>query len=194
MRTFLAINLEDKVKEELIGIQGQLKSRMQGIRWVNIQNLHITLKFLGEINADTVALMEYPLRELASQTTSFRESLINLVSFPSIKEPRVIWMGIGEGATELSSLAKGIETALKNVPVFFHNREIPKNTNEKFHPHLTIGRRSRKEAFKADPSIFNKRWECENRINVKSFHLIESILRPTGPLYIPRQEFLLKKW
>ncbi|NLY04503.1 RNA 2',3'-cyclic phosphodiesterase [Candidatus Sordicultor fermentans] len=194
MRTFLAINLEGSVKEELIGIQEQLKSKMQGIRWVNIQNLHITLKFLGEINADTVALMEYPLRELAGQTTSFRVSLTNLGAFPSFKEPRVVWMGIGEGATELSNLAQGIETALKNVPASFHNREIPQKTNEKFLPHLTIGRRSRKEAFKVDPSIFNKRWECENRINVESFYLIESILRPNGPLYIPRQEFLLKKW
>ena len=95
MRTFLAINLQDNVKEELIGIQEQLKSRMQGIRWVNIQNLHITLKFLGEINTDTIALMEYPLREIAKQHPSSIFNQFRRFSF--LKRASCCLMGIGRG-------------------------------------------------------------------------------------------------
>jgi 2'-5' RNA ligase len=197
MRAFLAVNLDRKVKEELAQIQEELKRKIKGIRWVNAQLLHITLRFLGEIDDDLVAMMEDSLKELGEKTASFRVSLARLGAFPSKKEPRVIWIGMDEGTTELSSLTKEIEENLKNLhpshPSFYNKDNSGKIKREKFLPHLTIGRRNRNEAFEADASIFNERWECRNRLHVESFHLIRSILRPTGPLYTPLREFLLKK-
>jgi len=193
MRIFLAVNLDHEMQEELIQFQEELKRKIKGIRWVNPQLLHITLKFLGETDEAVAAMLENPLRELAEKTAAFRVSLGRLGAFPSLKDPRVIWLGILEGATELVSLAEGMEEALKKVHPSHFLDSSGKSTRDKFRPHLTIGRKSKQEAFEADPAIFKERWECRNRLYVDSFYLIKSILRPTGPLYIPIQKFLLKK-
>ena len=192
MRTFLAINLDHIVKEDLMKIQEELKGRIKGIRWVNPQLLHITLKFLGETDNEQVEMMENPLRELAKKTASFRVSLARLGAFPSSTKPRVIWIGTGEGTAELGSLAKGIGEIFKDLHPSF-NGNAARIRNEKFRPHLTIGRRNKNKVFDAEPLIFKERWECRNRLYVDSFYLMKSILRPTGPLYIPLQEFLLNK-
>lgn len=195
MRIFLAVTLDRKTKEELAEIQDELRRKIKGIRWINPELLHITLKFLGETEEALVSKMENSFKELAEKTAPFHISLAGLGAFPSTKEPRVIWIGIKEGASELFCLSKGIEGILKDLhPSFYNiNKDFRKSARNQFQPHLTIGRRNKNETFEADPFLFDESWEIKSRLYIESFYLIKSILRPTGPLYMPLQEFLLKK-
>lgn len=188
MRLFLAVTLDDETKEELAEMQNELKKKIKGIRWVNPELLHITLKFLGETDEAVLVKLGRPFEELAEKITPFNISLDGLGAFPSLKDPRVIWLGIKEGAKELFYLSEAINEILKELTPSF-----TKSDRKDFRPHLTIGRRDRKGFFEASPSIFKEKWAVKSRLYIESFSLINSILRPAGPQYIPLQEFLLKK-
>ncbi|NMB41334.1 MAG: RNA 2',3'-cyclic phosphodiesterase [Firmicutes bacterium] len=189
MRAFLAINLDHKIREELTEIQKELKGKIKGIRRVAPRLLHITIKFLGKINEEQVALMKAPLRKLASRTSSFKISLAGLGAFPSPARPRVIWIGISDGRKALVDLAKEIEKIYEDLQFKDATARI---NNKKYRPHLTIGRKKRSEIFEAEPSVFTEPWECKTKLNIDSIYLMKSVLRPTGPLYTPLQKFLLK--
>ena len=175
-------------------MQETLKRNIRGIRWVNPALLHITLKFIGETDTAQVAPLGKLLGEVAKNTAPFKVSLTNLGAFPTFQKPRVLWIGTGEGTHALGALARDVEAALKNIHPAFLNGDSPAgNKKSGFTPHLTIGRKNKNMVFTADPLIFDKRWGCRNILYVESFYLMQSILGPAGPRYIPLQEFLLNK-
>ncbi|MFH1678513.1 MAG: RNA 2',3'-cyclic phosphodiesterase, partial [Candidatus Omnitrophota bacterium] len=93
MRTFIAIELPEEIKNILGEIQDKLKQTRADVKWVQPQNIHLTLKFLGEINEDLVKKIASALNEIAQENSSFNLRLYELGAFPKIKYPRVIWIG-----------------------------------------------------------------------------------------------------
>lgn len=192
MRVFLAVNLQAELQEELTQIQERLRQKIKGVRWVAPSLLHITLKFLGELDNTALGILEKPLREIGEKTAAFTVSLNSLGAFPSLNTPRVFWIGIDEGALQLSRLAGKIERCLGGLKSWQGSGN--RKTTEQFRSHITIGRRKKKsEQFMVAGDVFDELWACKNKLLVDSFHLMQSKLYPTGPVYIPVKKFLFKE-
>jgi 2'-5' RNA ligase len=102
------------------------------VRWVGAENVHLTLKFLGDVDEALLADLKAALAAVAASAGPFALSLKGGGCFPNARAPRVIWIGLAEGAEEASALAAAVERALE--PLGFVREKRP------FRPHLTIGR------------------------------------------------------
>ena len=93
MRTFIAIELEEKIKELLSKIQAELKKSGEDIKWVNPHNVHLTLKFLGEIEEPKIPKIIQLLKEAAATLKPFTIEIKDIGGFPSLRSPRGILTG-----------------------------------------------------------------------------------------------------
>jgi 2'-5' RNA ligase len=132
MRIFLAVFPSTGVRETAFGVIERLRRPGDGVAWVKRENLHYTLRFLGELDEDDVSRATEAAREAAAAQPSFTARLGELGGFPSMRRARVLWLGLSEGAEALVSLAQHLERAL--VTRGFEATERP------FSAHLTLGR------------------------------------------------------
>ena len=132
IRTFIAIELPAKIIDGLKEIQDELKDGTNKVTWVKPENIHLTIKFLGDIAADKIDSIAGLLESAAAKSHSFDISVKGVGGFPTIDNPRVLWVGIEEGNVNLSALYNNIEYALSAID--FAKEERP------FKPHLTLGR------------------------------------------------------
>ena len=185
MRSFIAIELSETVKSTLAELQQEFKKCGADVRWVNPDNVHLTLKFLGNIEEksaeETLKLME----KTCSRYNPFNIELKGLGTFPNSKSPRVLWVGIS-GNSVLAELQRDIEDGMASLGFASENR--------KFTPHLTLGRfRSLKgkECLLEAIKLFEK--NSFGLINVKSIFLMRSDLSPAGARYTKIGEVPLDK-
>ena len=167
MRCFVAINLPEEVKENVKKIVASIPEN--GIKKVAPENLHLTLKFLGEIGERAIRKVENKLSEI--KFNKFLVELKDIGFFPNRNFVRVVWVGVGEGREEIEELQKKIDEKL--------NELFKKEEN--FEPHLTIAR----VKFLKDKKIIQKleKIKFEDCFEVESFELMESILQKNGPRY-----------
>jgi 2'-5' RNA ligase len=177
VRSFIAVEIPEKVRSEITRMLNKFSEEDSGARWVKHDNLHITLLFLGEVTQEFIRNAENELTTLAKSKISFEMSLKNIGAFPSPRSPRIIWIGVDKGAVELTDLQFKIESAFTKIGY--------KPEERKFHPHLTVGR----VKFKFNtPKIFETNYKSEI-FPVKSVVLFKSTLRPEGPIYEKIREF-----
>ena len=136
IRTFIAIDLPDRVQICLEKISSDLQSKLINvpIRWVPVENIHMTLKFLGDVSENNIDLLKKMLQGEARSHGSFEIGIGGLGAYPKVRRPRVIWTGV-EAPSELVDLQQSIETHTARLGYAIDNRE--------FSPHLTLGRVSR---------------------------------------------------
>lgn len=170
MRTFLAIEIPKHIRKKINTFIQEEKEKNLPIKWVKFDNLHITLKFLGEIDEKKKQEMTPAIQEVAKQYTSFNMSLEGVGCFPSPRNPRVLWIGAKEGSEHLCTIAQVLEEKL----VQFGFKE-----EKRFHPHLTIGRI--KKFCKVD-TLLEKDIKTEF-FSINSITLFKSTLKPEGPIY-----------
>ena len=178
MRTFIAIELSLNIREVLAQIESRLKYAGADVKWVEKDNIHLTLKFLGEIDEKKVELVTSALDDIAKETKPFEISLKDLGAFPKIDSPRVIWVGLDKGAKESTELAKKIDEVL--LKLGFQEETRP------FAAHLTIGRvRSglNKAALAEKMKSICGLWTVDCGQTVASIILYKSTLTPKGPIY-----------
>ena len=185
MRAFIAIELPQEIKDTLGRLQQKLKAAGADVKWVEPKNIHLTLKFLGEIDEQTKDRVSAKLSEISAGTKQFTFSLSCLGAFPNTKSPRVIWIGIEQGDIEIKAIADAIETQLESI-------NIPKETRE-FSSHITLGRtrssKNRQELANALSELSLK--SLKNQFPVTKITLLKSTLTPRGPVYEILQEFQL---
>lgn len=102
------------------------------VRWVPPENLHLTLKFLGDTPKDKITELQEALQKAVSQQRKFALKAVGVGCFPNVKRPRVVWVGLEGDVVELKTLVEQIENAI--APLGFPTEKRP------FSPHLTIGR------------------------------------------------------
>jgi 2'-5' RNA ligase len=137
MRLFLAAELPEPVRRSLIELQAELKGRLRGWRWVRAEGIHLTLRFLGEVDAGLDARARSAWERVARDGAPFRIRLTRPGRFPQRGAPRVLWVGLEEiePGEALAGLAAGLE---RNA------RELGWQAEERpFRPHLTLARRQR---------------------------------------------------
>lgn len=186
MRTFIAVELEknliDTIDNFIFKTYREIDSNK--ISWVKKENLHITLKFLGEIDEKQVEIVKNLLRDISKNIKEFTITIEGLGVFPKINFPRVIWLGIKNGESELKSLANLIEEALSK-----HN--FPKEQKE-FLAHLTIARVKQIKKINEIINYIEKyKTQTFGISRIYNITFFQSILRPEGPEYKILEKFKL---
>ncbi len=180
MRTFIAL----EISEEMKGILGQIESHLKysgaDVKWVKPEIIHLTLKFLGEIDDVKAVEVMAALDTVAKAAKQFEITLKDIGAFPKIEHPRVVWVGLGKGAAEAIALAAAIDNALSKIG--FAKEERP------FSPHATIGRvRSllNKDKLKEKVASAATKFALSAvaPYQISSVILFQSTLTPQGPIY-----------
>lgn len=185
IRSFISINLNDALKKEINNLLMDLKKHNLDVRWVPVENLHVTLKFLGHITDETVERVKERLYNIAPFFKPFRLSFNGIGFFPDRKRPRVVWIDISDSDV-LKSLQETIEERLTEIG--FEREE------RGFSPHLTIGRiRSFRDLEKLIGLIDTIKDRKFGSIDVDRIYLMKSDLRPGGAQYSVIGEFLMKR-
>lgn len=176
MRTFIALNLPSRERQRIHRAVRVLRERGLPVRWVDADNLHITLKFLGEVRPEGISDVEDAMARVGSSTGPFTLTLDGFGAFPTLRRPRVIWMG-ADATPELRCLKQDLEWALAD-------RGFEAETRA-FHPHLTLGRADpgdRAGAFRGfDDLLAGLR--LTSRVEVRTVDLMRSQLSREGARY-----------
>jgi RNA 2',3'-cyclic 3'-phosphodiesterase len=180
VRLFVALEIPSTVRENLAALVDSLRRISKGPRWVRAENLHVTLKFLGEVAEAKVGAIRNALREIHSEqvvTLNFR----GLGFFPNEKHPRVFWAGI-EASPNLKTLAAEIDSRLEKSGIRREQRP--------FSPHLTLARFERPVLSDAlHKAIAANRELDSGSLRTSEFHLIQSELKPSGAEYTTLASF-----
>jgi len=151
LRAFVAVALAPDVVDRLTGLVGELKKCGADVRWVRPEGMHLTLRFLGDIEEGCVGELLEGLARGVSSLPSLRLGTAGLGAFPSLKRPRVIWVGCrGEG---LGALAAATEKSISELG--FPREERP------FRPHVTLGRVRSGRNWKSLEGLLDRRLDCE---------------------------------
>ncbi len=195
VRGFAAVSLPGGIKEFLGEATENARALLPGYRFTRHDNLHITLLFLGDVSREDLLSVTAALRESASATNPFTVQLGFAGCFPQSRNPRILHVGIGRGEENLNLLAGFVRAAL--LPLGYSD-------NKPFRAHITMARQRKtglsaagsfsgtdtasvwQEAFtraKKGAPVRSLSWQIEE------ITLMQSILRPGGPLYIPLDTF-----
>ncbi len=180
LRTFIAVEIPSPLQKIIQKKTDALRKALGTslVRWVNAENIHLTLKFLGDISPAQVDGLTQMLRSEADRVRAFDLHLGGFGSFPNWQRPRVLFIGI-QAAAELEALYRGIESACARLG---YESEL-----RGFSPHLTIGRvregTSAADLQKIRQSVEGSKVDSLGTARVDSVHLYKSDLRPTGSVY-----------
>lgn len=176
MRTFIAIAIPDEIKKYACSVKEDLMNTGTDLKWVEYENYHLTLKFLGEVQEKKLPLIKKNLILVADNCPSFNLSTANVGFFPRPSNPRVMWLGIRGEVEKAAFLGERIDAYLSTIGF---NEE----KNHRFH--LTLGRvRSEigaKELVRQAEEKYGR--SKMHTFHVGNFHLMESVLSPKGPVY-----------
>ncbi|HKJ03793.1 MAG TPA: RNA 2',3'-cyclic phosphodiesterase [Longimicrobiales bacterium] len=176
MRLFIALNLNKKERQRVHRAARPLREEELPVRWVEEANLHLTLKFLGEVRPEQVPAVEEAMVRVGEGTAPFSMALGGFGAFPTIRRPRVLWMGV-DASPALRCLKQDLEWGLTDCGFEAETRA--------FHPHMTLGR--------ADPSdgagVFRgldqlvSTLDFSAEIPVRTVDLMRSVLSRDGARY-----------
>jgi len=132
IRAFIAIEIDPAIITRLTALQQQWRCAEAPVTWSRPEGLHLTLKFLGNVPEERLPSITETLARIAHAHFPFVLRVEGVGGFPTLKRPRVLWAGIGEGSAPATMLAREIETALEALG-------FPRESRP-FNPHLTLGR------------------------------------------------------
>ena len=180
IRTFIAIHLSQDARRRLTEtIRWMVSEVPSGVRWVDPEGIHLTLKFLGDIEPALVEDVLRAMEQAASGTLQFQLHLDGLGVFPNLRRPRVLWAGVGGDMDALGALQEKVEAAMEGL-------EFPRERRA-FNPHLTLGRvrdtisavaRQRVGGLVSQGSL-----DGADPWPVNAVHLMRSNLTPDGAVY-----------
>jgi 2'-5' RNA ligase len=180
IRAFIAIDLSAEIQQALEQVSNQLKGQLMGVpvRWVPVKNIHLTLKFLGDVSLANLEVLEGILLTEAARCAPFDVSVGRLGAFPSTRRPRVIWVGV-EAQAELGQLQHAVDEATTRLGYAPEERG--------FSPHLTLGRIARNasnvEVGRIGQVVEKSEVGHLGTMQVRAIHLYRSDLLPTGAVY-----------
>lgn len=180
IRAFIAIELPHDIQQCLGKVSTELKQQAKDapVRWVAPENIHLTIKFLGDVSVNNIEVLKDMLLAETLKQEPFEISMGGLGAFPNTRHPRVIWVGV-EAPEELYSLQRAIE--MQSIRLGYSPDKRP------FSAHLTLGRVAR-HASPAQVRIISKVINNYHLgflgvARVDHIALFKSDLKPTGPIY-----------
>jgi 2'-5' RNA ligase len=179
LRLFIAVEIPAELQQKVYKETAKLRSELGSlVRWVAVENMHLTLRFLGDVSPSNVEFLMRMLRNEAEAVPCFNIQLTGLGSFPNLRRPRVIYIGI-QAPAALDTLQRAIESATRRLG--YESEERP------FSAHLTLGR-VKQNATASDQQKIRRALESTRvdllaRARVDSVHLFKSDLKPSGSVY-----------
>jgi 2'-5' RNA ligase len=180
IRSFFSFDIEDEtIVRRLAEAQGMLANTGADLKLVKPQNIHLTIRFLGNISPPMVDAIYEEMKQLSF--TPFTVELTGLGAFPKLTYPRVVWAGIRKGADELTDVFEQLEPRLRGLGF--------KPDNKGFSPHLTIARvrtgRNKAQLIKLIQELEDHEFGA---VKAECFRLKKSDLTPKGPIYTTLRE------
>jgi len=184
LRSFIAIELSPLIKAKIEEIQNKLKSLTSEVRWVRPEGIHLTLKFLGNIEEERIPEISDIIRKCSTDTTSFTLKVHSLGAFPNEKNPKVIWVGAEDNSGTLGKLQQFLENRLSTIGFKVEKRA--------FSPHLTLGRlKSPKGGSRLTQGLEDYKYFDFGTFEAKEVCLFKSELKPGGAIYTKLKTFPL---
>jgi RNA 2',3'-cyclic 3'-phosphodiesterase len=189
IRAFIGIELPENVQQKLNNVERQIQDRggetvRRAVRWVPASNIHLTLKFLGDVGTENISAIARMLEEEAAAHSGFDLVIGGLGTFPNPRRPRVIWVGC-EGGVGLGKVQKSVDQGTHKLG--FPGEERP------FSPHLTLGRVGDNARGDELAQLIRALGETKigelARVQVGQLHLFKSDLRPSGAVYTSLYQF-----
>ncbi len=177
IRTFICFELPEHVKNTLDELQSELKRYGRGVRWVRPQGIHLTLKFLGDVEANLIDRIGDGVKRASNGMSPIDIRLQQAGAFPNFKRPRVFWVGIDEPSGRLPGLYAAIEDAMAGLG--FAKEQRP------FSPHLTIGRVKSHDGLNAVIEALKDVKLSPMKFTAGRVVVMQSQLRPGGAVYTP---------
>lgn len=177
VRTFISIEIPESVKSRIEKLQQTLRQTEALVSWTKPSNIHLTLKFLGGVEASRINRTTKALERAALGIGPFEVEVGGAGCFPSPRNPRVLWVGISKVPEQLRQLYSNIEDEMA--------REGFPREKRKFSPHFTIGRiREPRNSARLAEALIATGFETE-MFPAKEVILMRSDLKPTGSIYTP---------
>jgi len=188
IRSFIAVEISDEIRSAIGEVQARLKraSRDSGMKvsWTKVENLHLTLQFLGYVEELAIPKISTALDAITTQHTAFEVVVRGAGAFPDERRPRVLWVGCEDAGARSGLLAKAVQGAMEPLGFQPEHRE--------FSAHLTLGRVKNPHPdaalTRALDSIKN---EAFGTLRVEAIHLIQSQLHPEGSIYTKLSSHIL---
>ena len=174
MRCFVAIKLPQEIRAEAVSIQNALRPLDLHAKWVEEKNLHLTLKFLGEVREADLERAKEIVASVSSFAKPFVLDLSDIGAFANLRNPRVVWLGVKPMANPVV-IVEYLEGAFQQIGLPAERRTP--------HPHITLARiKSPKNVQKLEPEVRSIRVK-ELEWEVSGVSLFKSTLKPSGPVY-----------
>ena len=175
IRSFIAVDIPGDVRDKLDSLIDKLKNSQADVKWVKPKSIHITLKFLGNVEEARLPKIKEIVENVAKNIQPFTVSIEGTGTFPNDRRPRVLWVGIRKGSETLTRLAEELDSRLS---VLGFERE-----KRSYSPHLTLGRvRSSKNIDTLMDMMHSMPFQAGDFLN-EAILLMKSDLRPDGAVY-----------
>lgn len=176
IRAFLAVELEDGVRSRVAGCIDRMAPQVSGIKWVEPENIHLTMKFFGDVDQLEIPEICETVQNSIAGHEPFSMTCHGMGAFPKLARARTLWVGVTEGLEEMCSLQSDIDQQLKQVGF--------RGESRRFHPHITIGRVRDGKSQKLIEDLLQSQVEAEFGISaVVAVTLFSSQLSKAGPEY-----------
>lgn len=180
LRAFIAVDMSDEARGRLAQAIDSLSSLgLSGVRWVKPEGMHLTLKFLGDIDPSLVEKVTEAIELAARDTKPFMLSLSQPGGFPTLGDPRVLWVGLVGDLERLYSLQRAVESQMQRLG-------FPRE-KRRFSPHVTLGRVREGtrvgERHRIGDAFSRIAVDDVSAWRVGAVHLMRSTLTPTGAIY-----------
>jgi 2'-5' RNA ligase len=182
MRVFVAVVPPPEVRQKLAAFMEPLRRKHPSVKWVPTENLHLTLRFFGEIDDDDARRVGELTQQVSMLTAPFKVRLAGAGQFPPRGRPHVYWVGVNKGLGELAELARLLERAYKGAKLG--------ETDKPLKPHLTIGRTPHHRKGRAAqavgklPDLGGLTFDS-GEFMVREVCVVKSELSSRGPAYTP---------
>ena len=185
IRCFVAIEIPVPVQRVFEKIQNELRAEIGKASWIKIGNFHLTLKFLGDVQKDSISDVCNAIDKVAIKQKPFYLKFGGIGTFPNLSRPRVLWIGLKQGGNITTDLSKYINNALLHCDV---------KSDERFHPHVTLARLRQHTDLRGYVDLFEEYQTIQNTyMAVDEITLVKSELHPNGAIYTPMSRFHLGK-
>jgi RNA 2',3'-cyclic 3'-phosphodiesterase len=178
LRTFTAIDISPEARSAALRLIERLRAAPAKVTWTKAANLHYTLKFLGDVQAEKTADICRAVKEAVNPFSPFQIVAAGAGAFPSLAHPQTLWLGVGDGTEQMELLFQALERLLE--PLGFARE------HRRFAPHLTLGRvRGGSPAgFKELNELISKHADFDaGPMMVRSVTVFSSVLGADGPTY-----------
>jgi 2'-5' RNA ligase len=177
LRTFIAVDIGKAIRDRAVALQERLAATGAPVKWVEPENLHATLLFLGEVDPRDMPDVCRAVAEVCRRFAPFTLSIETAGCFPNARRPRVLWVGVGEGAQELVALHDALELPLLDLGCY-------RREERKYSPHITLGRvRAERPDDGLARALAGQACWRGGQVPVREVLVMSSELTPQGPVY-----------